>query len=86
MIEDKKCYLFGRQKLDFAETDKCKPVLLRLSLAGNMGPNGGSVAMDSVRVYINNLYLHLEYCLKTCTTSVQYVIVQYIYCNCNVQP
>ncbi len=42
-------------KLDFAERDQCKLVLLRLSLAGNletplmssMGPNGGSVAMDS---------------------------------------
>jgi hypothetical protein len=39
----------------FAERDKCKPVLLRLSLAGNLekplmslnGPNGGSVAKDS---------------------------------------
>jgi hypothetical protein len=37
------------------EIHKCKPVLLRLSLAGNLdkpllslyGPNGGSVAMDS---------------------------------------
>ncbi len=46
------------KKLDFAERDKCKPVLLGLSLAGNlvkaltvcpsMGPNEGSVAMDSV--------------------------------------
>jgi hypothetical protein len=26
----------GRSKLDFAEIDKCKPVLLRLSLAGNL--------------------------------------------------
>jgi hypothetical protein len=26
----------GRYKLDFAERDKCKPVLLRLSLAGNL--------------------------------------------------
>jgi hypothetical protein len=25
-----------RSKLDFAEIDKCKPVLLRLSLAGNL--------------------------------------------------
>ncbi len=25
-----------RLKLDFAERDKCKPVLLRLSLAGNL--------------------------------------------------
>jgi hypothetical protein len=42
-------------KLDFAERDECKPVLLGLSLAGNlvkplmlrssMGPNGGNVAM-----------------------------------------
>jgi hypothetical protein len=43
----------GGKKLDFAEIDQCKPVLLGLSLAGNlvepsMGPNGGSVAMDSV--------------------------------------
>jgi hypothetical protein len=45
----------GRQKQDFAEKDKCKPVLLRLSLVGNlenhlcpsMGPNGESAAMDS---------------------------------------
>jgi hypothetical protein len=46
----------GRKKLDVAEKYQCKPVLLRLSLAGNlekthlcssMGPNGGSVAMDS---------------------------------------
>jgi hypothetical protein len=42
--------------MDFAERDKCKPVLLRLSLDGklenhlcpSMGPNGRSVAMDSV--------------------------------------
>ncbi len=44
-------------KTGFAERDKCKTALLRLSLAGNlekpptgmssMGPNGGSVAMDS---------------------------------------
>ncbi len=42
-------------KKDFAEIDQCKPVLLRLSLARNlvkpltpsMGPNRGSVAMDS---------------------------------------
>ena len=43
-------------KLDFAETDKCKPVLLSLSLAEkseknhvcrSMGLNGGSVATDS---------------------------------------
>jgi hypothetical protein len=41
----------GLSKLDFAERDNCKPVLLRLSLAGNlenhfcpsMGPNGGGV-------------------------------------------
>jgi hypothetical protein len=26
----------GRQKLDFAERDECKPVLLTLSLAGNL--------------------------------------------------
>jgi hypothetical protein len=26
----------GRQKLDFAERKKCKAVLLRLSLAGNL--------------------------------------------------
>jgi hypothetical protein len=26
----------GRSKLDFAEIDKCRPVLLRLSLAGNL--------------------------------------------------
>jgi hypothetical protein len=26
----------GGKKLDFAERDKCKPVLLRLSLAGNL--------------------------------------------------
>jgi hypothetical protein len=26
----------GRQKLDFAERDKCKPVLLRLSLTRNL--------------------------------------------------
>jgi hypothetical protein len=26
----------GRQNLDFAERDKCKPVLLRLSLVGNL--------------------------------------------------
>ncbi len=37
----------------FAEKYKCKPVLLRLSLVRNlenrlsMGPNGGSVAMNS---------------------------------------
>ncbi len=45
----------GRKKLDFAEIDQCKPVLLGLSLAGNLvkpllslyGPNGGSVATDS---------------------------------------
>jgi hypothetical protein len=43
------------EKLDFAERDQFNPVLLRLSLAGiwknhlspSMGPNGGSVAMDS---------------------------------------
>jgi hypothetical protein len=42
--------------LDFAKRDRCKLVLLRLSLAGNqekhlcpsMGSNRGSVAMDSV--------------------------------------
>jgi hypothetical protein len=42
-------------KLDFAERDKCKQVLLGLSLAANlvkplcpsMGLNGGSVAMDA---------------------------------------
>jgi hypothetical protein len=49
--------------VDFAEGDKCTPVLLTLSLVGNlekplmslygtewrepMGPNGGSMAMDS---------------------------------------
>jgi hypothetical protein len=45
----------GRLKLCFAEIDQCKPVLLGLSLAGNlvkpllslMRPNGGSVATDS---------------------------------------
>jgi hypothetical protein len=49
----------GREKLDFSERGKQKPVLLRLSLAVNlekttyvklcpfMGPNRGSVAMDS---------------------------------------
>ncbi len=26
----------GRYKLDFAERDECKPVFLRLSLAGNL--------------------------------------------------
>jgi hypothetical protein len=26
----------GRKKMDFTERDKCKPVLLRLSLAGNL--------------------------------------------------
>jgi hypothetical protein len=45
----------GGKKLDIAERDKCKPVLLKLSLAGNlekqnhlgpsMGPNGRNVAM-----------------------------------------
>ncbi len=45
--------------MDFSERDKCKPVLLKLSLAGDlekpltvcpcMGPNGGSVATDSER-------------------------------------
>jgi hypothetical protein len=51
---------------------KCKPVLLKLSLAGNlkkktiislcMGPNGGSVAMDSVRldVFIRRGGLRVE--------------------------
>jgi hypothetical protein len=43
----------GWSKLDFAESDQCKPVLLRLSLAleiwknqlcPSMGPNGGSAA------------------------------------------
>ncbi len=43
-------------KTDFAERDECKPVLLRLSLAGNLekktlcpsvGRNGGSVVRDS---------------------------------------
>ncbi len=29
----------GRYKLDFAKIDKCKPVLLRLSLAGNLEKN-----------------------------------------------
>jgi hypothetical protein len=42
--------------VDFAERNRCKPGLLRLSLAGNlekplfcpsMEPNGGSVAMNS---------------------------------------
>jgi hypothetical protein len=45
----------GGKKLDFAEIDKCKPVLLRLLLAGNLekplmslyGTRRGSVAMDS---------------------------------------
>ncbi len=48
----------GWLQLDFAESDKCKPVLLRLSLAGNldhlcpsMGPNGGSVDMDSAHSF-----------------------------------
>jgi hypothetical protein len=35
----------GVKKKDFAERDKCKPVLLRLSLY--TGLNEGSVAMDS---------------------------------------
>jgi hypothetical protein len=47
--------IWGGKNGIFAERDNCKPVLLRLSLAGNlekhlcpsMGPNGGSVAMDS---------------------------------------
>jgi hypothetical protein len=47
--------IWGGKKGIFAERDKCKPVLLRRSLAGNLGnhlcpskgPNGGSVAMDS---------------------------------------
>jgi hypothetical protein len=47
--------IWGGKNGIFAERDKCKPVLLRLSLAGNlenhsctsMGPNGGRVAMDS---------------------------------------
>jgi hypothetical protein len=42
----------GWSKLDFAERDKCKPVLPRLSIAGNLekhlcpsiGPNGVSAA------------------------------------------
>ncbi len=29
-------FLYGRQKLDFVERDECRPVLLRLSLAGNL--------------------------------------------------
>jgi hypothetical protein len=45
----------GIKKLDFVDRDKCTPVLLRFSLAGNlekhlcpsMGPNSGSVAADS---------------------------------------
>jgi hypothetical protein len=47
-------------------------------LCPSMGPNGGSVALDFVRVYINNLYLNLEYFLKTYTSIVQYFI---LYCN-----
>jgi hypothetical protein len=45
----------GRSQMQGGKKLKCKPVLLRLSLAGNLekplcsstGPNGGSVAMDS---------------------------------------
>jgi hypothetical protein len=29
-------FLYGRHKLDFVERDECRPVLLRLSLAGNL--------------------------------------------------
>jgi hypothetical protein len=55
----------GAYKLDFAERDKSKPVLLRLSLAGNlekplcpcMGPNGGSVAMDSEARDFSSFYI-----------------------------
>jgi hypothetical protein len=47
-------------KLDFAERDQCKLVLLRIAKAGNlkkplmslyMEPNGGGVAMDSGRKF-----------------------------------
>jgi hypothetical protein len=49
-----RCQMQRGKKLDFAEKDKCKPVLLRLSLAGNLenhlcpsiGPNGECVAMN----------------------------------------
>jgi hypothetical protein len=54
---NKRFQMQGDKKLDFAESDECKSVLLGLPLAGNlvkplfssMGPNGGSVAMDSVQ-------------------------------------
>ncbi len=29
-------FLYGRHKLNFVERDECRPVLLRLSLAGNL--------------------------------------------------
>jgi hypothetical protein len=38
----------GWSKLDFDERDKCKPVLLRLSLAGNLGKKPLMSLYDSV--------------------------------------
>ncbi len=78
-------------RLDFAERDKCKPVLLRLSLAGNlekplmcpsMGPNGGSVAIDSESglmangIYeISGILCFLADFLSFCSYSIQHCFI-----------
>jgi hypothetical protein len=49
------------QKLDFAERDKCKPVLLRLALAGNLDKPLISLYGTEWRERGHGLCLHLSF-------------------------